>query len=419
MRSDPLLQLLQDSGRGKAPPNAAYWNRAMMIWKDGECLPIHRGCMGQCTSLQETVVLRYWTYFPTLETTIWNHHCQRPNAESSIMTATFMLHLKCPSTSEIIAVNALADISTTDFLLDTSLGDRLSITRQSCLYDVVAHHGQETHHDAIMGHVVCIDPETKEEYDFQYYAYEGPSDGLYPEDWSQLKFNFEHLVDLDVPAPIPGWPIKAIVGCRYASLLYGAVMRGKYDDHIAVHAPLGMLVFGKTSKTVPRGQARSACGTPLFHGLAMVNKGCVTSQANFRQWYGSLRLEMESLWGSVSMAEREAARNQYFPPVMYESEKKAEELFIQTIRFSHGKYQVRLPWRTGERPKENYKLARILFLQLEKQLMADEAKRVEFHDLMKAWIADKFLEESKGGGLWWQLSVRLHGHKRNVAWQKL
>ena len=160
--------------------SSAVKGQAMMMHGEKD-LPIVKGFVGQHTSLQE------------------------------VTTATFVLHIKCPKTNKIIWVNALADIGATDFLMDTSLGDRLGIVSQPCLYDVVAHHGQEMRHKAITGSIVCLDPKMGEEYDFQFYAYDGPSEGLYPEDWSKLKTNFEHLANVDVPAPVQGNPLKQLL----------------------------------------------------------------------------------------------------------------------------------------------------------------------------------------------------------------
>ena len=61
-----------------------------------------------------------------------------------IAAASMVLHLKCPETGKIIAINALPDSGATDFILDTSVADRLKLRGNPCKYTVLGHAGHET-----------------------------------------------------------------------------------------------------------------------------------------------------------------------------------------------------------------------------------------------------------------------------------
>ena len=172
-------------------------------------------------------------------------------------SACVVLHLRCPETGRVHAINALADTGASDFLIDTSVSDRLKLKGKGCQFTVLGHGGHESTHECITGNIVAKNPLTEEEYSMSFYAYEGPCEGMFPEDWSQLKSNWPHLRDLDIPPPVKGKHIEAIVGCKYLSLFEASsgddIHKGKHvGDPVAKNTPLGWVVAGKNEHHSPR-----------------------------------------------------------------------------------------------------------------------------------------------------------------------
>ena len=187
-------------------------------------------------------------------------------------SACVVLHLRCPETGKVHAINGLADTGASDFLMDTSVTDRRKLKGKGCQFTVLGHGGHESMHEWIAGDIVAINPETKEEYDMSYDAYEGPCEGMFPEDWSQLKGNWPHLKHLEIPPPIKGKHVEAIVGCKYLALFEASsgedIHKGKDPgDPVAKKTPLGWVVAGKTSTAI-HGQALSISGQ--LNGFAIV-----------------------------------------------------------------------------------------------------------------------------------------------------
>ena len=115
--------------------------------------------------------------------------------------------------------------------------------------------------------------------------------------------------------------------------------RARYDAPIAVFAPLGILMFSRTSKRIHKGQAKTACGTPLFHGLTLPIKGRLPIQTQYKRRYDLLRTEMENLWGCANEPDNAVTHNQFFPQVLSGKEKQVD-MFWESIKYINGRYQI-------------------------------------------------------------------------------
>ena len=232
-----------------------------------------------------------------------------------VAVASMVLHLRCPQSGKIVAINALLDTGATDFILDTSIADRLSLQGDPCKYTVLGHAGHETVHDCTSGQIVAINPETKNEFQLHFYAYGGPCEGMFPEDWSRLKANWGHLKELDLPAPVEGRPFEAIIGCRYLSLLEHvdsqALHKGKgFDDPIAKRTPLGWMVAGHTSK-------RSWGKVATVQGLAVPASGVLRENRapDYKSLYYQLKQELKRVWNLETEKEMKQLVNCHSPPI--------------------------------------------------------------------------------------------------------
>ena len=71
---------------------------------------------------------------------------------------------------------------------------------------------------------------------------------MQPDDWSRLKKGWPHLKKLDIPPPVLGRPVEAILGCTnlgFFEALRPAAMKGPAEP-IAKFTPLGWMVGGRT-----------------------------------------------------------------------------------------------------------------------------------------------------------------------------
>ena len=311
-------------------------------------------------------------------------------------SACVVLHLKCPKTGTIHAINALADTGASDFLVDTSVMDRLKLTGKGCQFTVLGHGGHESTHDCIAGDIAALNPETGEEYNLGYYAYEGPCEGMFPEDWSQLKANWPHLRHLDIPPPVKGKHIEAIVGCKYLSLFEASagedIHRGKHvGDPVAKRTPLGWVVAGKTSTAI-QGQAMNISG--CFNGFAIVAGTFGDGRApDYKQLYFQLKRDLSKVWNLETEEEMKRLANCYSPAPKTVLEARAEATFCDTLVFTElNKYRVGLLWKSDLRPCSNYGQARAMFLKLEQELEGNPERLAAFHQAHKDWLEAGYLE---------------------------
>ena len=314
-------------------------------------------------------------------------------------SACVVLHLKCPETGEIHAINALADTGTSDFLIDTSVLDRLRLKGQSCQFTVLGHGGHESVHDCITGNIKAINPESRDEYDMSYYAYEGPCEGMFPEDWSLLKANWPHLKHLEIPPPINGKHIEAIIGCKYLSLFEASsgeyIYRGSHmGDPVAEKTPLGWVVAGRTSKAV-QGQAMTISGQ--LNGFAIV-AGLLGDgkPPDYKQLYLQLKKDLGKVWNLETEDEMKRLANCYSPAPKTTLEARAEATFQSTLTYTElNRYRVGLLWKSDLRPSNNYAQAKAMFLRLEEELLKCEDKRRAFHQAHQDWLEASYLEASE------------------------
>ena len=309
-------------------------------------------------------------------------------------------HLKCPETGEIHAINALADTGASDFLVDKSVLDRLRLKGQSCQFTVLGHGGHESVHT---GSITAINPESKEEYDMGYYAYEGPYEGMFPEDWSQLKINWPHLKHLEIPPPVNGRHIEAIVSCKYLSLFEASsgedIYWGRHmGDPVAKKTPLGWAVAGKTSKVV-QGQAMTVSGQ--LNGFATV-AGILGDgrPPDYKQLYLQLKKDLGKVWNLETEDKMKRLANCYLPAQKTVLEAQAEATFQSTLAYTElNKYRVGLLWKSDLRPCNNYAQAKTMFLKLEEGLLRCKDKHDAFHQAHQDWLAASYLETSEDGPL--------------------
>ena len=160
---------------------------------------------------------------------------------------------------------------------------------------------------------MAINPKTNQEFPLNFYAYGGPCEGMYPEDWSWLKANWGHLKELEILAPVDGRPFEAIIGCRYLSLLEHAdsksIYKGKkVDEPVAKHTPLGWMVAGRTSKK-SWGQVTTA------QGLAVPASGILreSEAPDYKVMYWQLKHELDRVWNLETEREMKQLVNCYSP----------------------------------------------------------------------------------------------------------
>ena len=317
-----------------------------------------------------------------------------------VAAANMVLHLRCPSTGKEVLINALPDTGATDFVLDTSVADRLNLKGRNCQYTVLGHAGHETVHECIAGEIVAVNPFSGKEHPLSFFAYEGPCEGMYPENWARLKSNWKHLKDLDLPEPVEGRPFEAIIGCRYLALLEPESSEGLHvgknsDDPVAKLTPLGWVMAGRTSS---HSSGRVAANQGTVSGLAIPASGIIGDglPPDYKKLYEQVKRNMERVWNLETEDEMRQLVNSYSPPLKTTSEMRAETLLRESLLFidSEKRYEAALLWRAEDRPESNYARAKSLFFQLENTLRLCENKKKAFHETHRKWIDQGFLEEA-------------------------
>ena len=100
--------------------------------------------------------------------------------------------------------------------------------------------------------ITLCSPDGKDRYSVKFFAYENPCGGMKPEDWSRLKRGWPHLKKLDIPQPVGGRPIEAILGCVNLPLFEAIrppAIRNS-GEPLAKWTPLGWMVGGRTRPEV-------------------------------------------------------------------------------------------------------------------------------------------------------------------------
>ena len=318
-----------------------------------------------------------------------------------VAAASMVLHLKCPSTGKIVPINALPDTGATDFILDTSVADRLSLHGQNCQYTVLGHAGHETVHDCLVGEISAINPRTKKEFPMSFFAYGGPCDGMYPENWSRRKSNWGHLKALELPEPVDGKPFEAIIGCRYLALLepegpQDLHMGASSDEPVAKLSPLGWIVGGRTSSKV---HGKITAVQSILSRVDVPAAGTLGDGAppDYKFLYHQLKRDLERVWNLETEEDMRRLVNCYSPPLKTVAEAQAEVQLQEDLHFvtEENRYEACLLWKSSERPLSNYQKAKHLYLQLEASLKNDGDKREEFHDTHQKWIEAGFLEKAQ------------------------
>ena len=153
---------------------------------------------------------------------------------------------------QMVKVNAMPDTGSTHNILEMSALKRMGLKGTPCKYTVTGHGGHTTTHEAICANVTLCSPDGKNQYSTKFFAYENPCRGMEPEDWNRLKRGWSHLKKLDIPPPVLGTPVEAILGCAnlgFFEALRPVSMKGT-GDPIAKWTPLGWMVGGRTRPEV-------------------------------------------------------------------------------------------------------------------------------------------------------------------------
>ena len=151
-----------------------------------------------------------------------------------------------PLSGEETAINVLCDSGASHLLLDLKVYEQLRLEGRSGNYTVISHGGRKTTHPCYYG-TLNLKLTSGQWVSLEFIAYEGPCQGVYPDDWKKLKGNWSHLADLPIKAPVKGRQIEAILGCRYMSLFAAEkpAITGGLEDPVAIWTQLGWLVAGQ------------------------------------------------------------------------------------------------------------------------------------------------------------------------------
>ena len=169
---------------------------------------------------------------------------------------------------KVIKMNAMPDTGSTHNIMDIEALKRMGLEGTPCRYTVTGHGGHTTTHEAVCAEVVLCSPDRKDTFPTKVFAYQNPCGGMYPEDWSRLKRGWPHLRKLDIPPPVEGRPVEAIIGCVNLTLfeaLRPAAHKGP-GDPLAKWTPLGWMIGGRTRpevEPVEEGRSHTHTGTIL------------------------------------------------------------------------------------------------------------------------------------------------------------
>ncbi len=299
----------------------------------------------------------------------------------------------------VTQINAMPDTGSTHNILEREVLERLGILGTTCKYTVTGHGGHTTTHQAVCATVTVCSPGGKELFQIKFFAYHNPCGGMMPEDWSRIKKGWTHLKRLDIPPPVQGRAVEAILGCVNLSLFEAIrppASKGP-GDLVAWLTPLGLMIGGRTRpevEPIDKGQSHAHAGTILMAGgeeekqhevsqrtkvpdeKKVTNARCfVAGDLNLhhdcgekcRRDYTELRENMSRIWDLETEAETNNLANSYFPSVRSQKQIQAEaQLLRQLVQLPNGQYQTGLMWSSGQHPHTNWEEARTAFLSWEK-----------------------------------------------------
>ena len=258
----------------------------------------------------------------------------------------------------------------------------------------------------------------------KFFAYENPCGGMKPEDWSRLKRGLPHLKKLDIPQPVGGRPIEAILGCVNLTLFEAirppAIRRP--GEPLAKWTPLGWMVGGRTRpevEPVEEGQAQTHTGTILMVGGAKVRtvkgndvgENCLMDTTSLAgnvkdkpgcdeecvQAYQELKNNMRRIWDLETEEEMHKLANTYYPAVRSQKQLEAEAALLRQLeQLPNNQYQTGLMWSGDHRPTSNWEAARRAFLVWEKRMENDEKLREAFHLAVRSWVEKDFIQKAQG-----------------------
>ena len=325
---------------------------------------------------------------------------------------------------QMVTVNAMPDTGSTHNIIEMETLKKLGLKGTRCKYTVTGHGGHTSTHEAVCATVTLCSPDGKNKYPVKFFAYENPCGGMVPDDWSRLKRGWPHLKKLDIPPPVPGRPIEAILGCVSLTLFEAirpTAIRGT-GDPVAKWTPLGWMVGGRTRpevEPVDEGLAHTHEGTILMAEIEKVSqidkdvgkeyemtsascfsdvvKECQECGEGCKQEYQDLKNNMRRIWELETEEEIRKLANTYYPAVRSQKQLEAEATILRQLeQLPGGQYQTGLLWSSDHRPRSNWEGAKLAFLHWEKRLEKDATLKKAFHMAVGTWIQNDFIQKAEG-----------------------
>ena len=328
-------------------------------------------------------------------------HSSRRAGKSIVSLTTFVAQLQNPETGEILPVNALADSGADHTILSTRAARSLGLWQEGggSDYFVKGHGGSKGCYKAQKLAVSLLDDQGKFLRKIQLASYEKPCGDLKVEDWHLLKNNWAHLQDLPLPKPVGDGIVDLILGSSAVDLMEATkpVLFGPPGGPIAKYTGLGWIVGGKTRP------GNTTEEQVLADDFARVNfsLGRFDDKKELRMDYecrllefeneqrnreDMLRRDLKALWGRHECC-KEDLRNAKAPAVRTKKEKQAEASFKATSGVDNeGFAEVGLLWQSKERPRNNWRSAFRIFLNLETRMKTHPKLWEEFEKNVAEWL---------------------------------
>ena len=320
----------------------------------------------------------------------------------------------------VVKINAMPDTGSTHNIMELDTLKTLGLSGTPCQYTVTGHGGHVSTHEAVCSTINLCSPDGRTQFSNKFFAYKNPCGEMKPEDWGRLKKGLGHLRKLDIPSPVQGRPIEAILGCVNLALfeaLRPPAIKGP-GEPLAKWTPLGWMVGGRTrpeADPVEEGKTHTHAGTILVLDGEEVGRGaervgvtkvtevsCVAGvvdekkcEEQCKQEFWELKENMKRIWDLETEEEIRKLANTYYPGVRSQKQVEAEEqLLRKLIQLPSGQYQTGLMWSGDQRPISNKDKARKAFLNWEKKLEGDPKLREAFHFAINSWIEKCFIQRT-------------------------
>ena len=370
------------------------------------------------------------------ETKTAQNFVAKKQAEDDVSLCTGVIRVAHPKTGHQVLLNALNDTCATDTVMSLTLAEKLGLKGPLVPYRVMGHGGHEATFQAMKTELRLLDQNGKQVTTAPVYCYNDPLEGLVVEDWAELKRDWPHLKDLDIPPVVKEGQAQIIIGTKWAGL--GAsvtpdIVGPQLSDPVARKTILGYFICGQTDPDVDpsenvRGanmvmktakcymtkgvgtKAASAGGPKPYASEAQhldsngqqISKRTATllTQLNSLQWDTSrvkkkhkeqakenertneIKSQLQSLskhlpmiWNPESSEETQWLKNAYHIPPLKIAEKRAVKAFNESYqKDKNGAVTVDLLWSGRARPKENALPALLNFERAEARMKAGDGE---------------------------------------------